>query len=403
MHLLLLTAGAYFYFNWQYFLIVKKLREMPCLRVWIVLVSFAVNYLFFVICSLLEFSLILNWFLFAFLLYSETLFYNKGSDQCALCSTLMGILYGLAVNIFCRSIVAILMDQPMQRFDNCISSVANLKGIPVCLGFLLAGVIMQLIGHHSIMKRLQLIKRHTRHHAFLLEIMGGLLLYLFLNLLLYSAPRDELILKLWSIKSCLFSIIGFYIAMRYTVRICELEDYREKNQRIEQKLQECQWEEGHLRRQAALDSLTGLFNRQFAEETLADMMENSTAFTVCFLDLDGLKTVNDLYGHEEGDRYILTAIEKIQHACRSGDILFRYGGDEFLALFAGMTAEAVEKRAEAINEELCALKADSSFSYLLSLSYGVVESVAFSDWKEMVREADRRMYEQKRCKQVARE
>ena len=64
-------------------------------------------------------------------------------------------------------------------------------------------------------ERLRLILSHPQHHAFLLEMMAGLFFYLFLNLLLYSTPLNDLLLKVWSIKSCLFSVIGFYIAVRY--------------------------------------------------------------------------------------------------------------------------------------------------------------------------------------------
>ena len=54
MILLLLTAAAYFYFHWQYFTLVKKLKEQPCRRIWLVFLGFAINYLFFILCSVLE-------------------------------------------------------------------------------------------------------------------------------------------------------------------------------------------------------------------------------------------------------------------------------------------------------------------------------------------------------------
>lgn len=401
--ILLLTAAAYYYFNWQYFLMAGKLRQMPVLRVWFVPISFAVNYLFFIFCSILEFPLIVNWFLFAFLLFFETLFYSKGAGRCALFSTLIGIIYGLAVNIFCRSIIAILLNQPLQCFDNRTSSVGNLKGIPVLLGFVLAGAIMQVFKRPAFIDRLRLILRFPRHHAFLLEMMAGLFFYLFLNLLLYSTPLNDLLLKVWSIKSCLFSVIGFYIAIRYTVRICELDDYREKNLRIEQELKEQKWEEEYLRRQAAIDSLTGLYDRQYAEETLSALMSQNTRFSLCFLDLDGLKNVNDQYGHEEGDRYILKAVREIHSVCRSSDSLFRYGGDEFLLLLADMGAEGAKVKAEAVNGRLHGLAEEGSFSYQLSFSYGVAESGEYSDCGAMIHAADHRMYEQKRQKCLARD
>ena len=130
------------------------------------------------------------------------------------------------------------------------------------------------------------------------------------------------------------------------------------------------------------------------------MTQQQTGFTLCFLDLDGLKNVNDRYGHEEGDRYIITVAEQIHRACRSGsDWVFRYGGDEFLVLFVGLPADRAVQRAEVINESLRSL---DGFAYPLSVSYGVIQSTQVPDWRELVQWADRAMYEQKRQKHAVR-
>lgn len=403
MLLLLLTAATYFYFNRQYFLLVRGLGKTPCMRGWFVFCSFILNYLFFFLCSIMEFPLIINWSLFAVFLFFQTLLYNKGDARSALFTTLTGIICGLAVNLLCRSIMAILIDQPLQSFDNHTTSVANLKGIPVCIGFLLAGAVMRFMGLPSLLKKFGEIIGHPKHQSFLLEMMAGLFFYLFLNLLLYSTPSNDLLLKVWSIKSCLFCVTGFYIAIRYTRRICELDDYREKNRSMELELEAKQREEEVLRRQAARDVLTGLYNRQFAEEAMTSMMARNEQFALCFLDLDGLKSVNDRFGHKEGDRYIVTAARQIRLACREDrDIMCRYGGDEFLILFADMGSGPAKKRAETINARLEALKSSGSFAYPLSFSYGVVESTVCSRWNDLIREADRIMYEQKQKKQMAR-
>lgn len=117
-------------------------------------------------------------------------------------------------------------------------------------------------------------------------------------------------------------------------------------------------------------------------------------------DLDGLKNVNDRYGHEEGDRYIITVAEQIHRACRSGsDWVFRYGGDEFLVLFSwAALADRVVQRAEVINESLRSL---DGFAYPLFVSYGVMMSTQVPDWRELVQWADRAMYEQKRQRRGA--
>lgn len=382
----------------------EKFSEMQSPRMLFALLGFIVNYSFFYLCSVLEFPLTVNWLLFAFLLFFETLLYNKGKKRCALFAALLGILYGLASNIFCRSIVAVVMDKPLQQFDNHVSSTANLKGIPVFLGFMLTGLIMHLLSGPVFSDRMRRILRHPWHQSFLLEMMTGLFFYMFLNLLLYSTPLNDVFLKVWSIKSCMFSIVGLYIAVRYTIRICDIEDYREKNRSIQQMLEERRREEEELRQQAAADPLTGLYNRQYADGKIDSMLKQKIPFTVCFLDMDGLKHVNDQFGHEEGDRYILTATDQIRRSCRCGkDLLCRYGGDEFLLLFEGLLAEKAEEKAEAINRNLDRMSRAGEFPYSMSLSYGAVESLSFSDGAAMIREADQKMYEQKRRKRRARD
>lgn len=389
----LLTASSYFYFHNRYFRLTKELRQEACLREWFILISFVVNYAFFFVCSIMESPLIANWFLFAFLLLFETVVYNRGEWRNALFVTFLGIINGLSVNIFCRSIIAIIINQPLRNFDNQISSAGNLKSIPIFWGFLLAGVVLHAFSRPILRKRLSLILSYPQHQTFLMGMMTGLFFYLFLNLLLYSTPNNSLLLKIWSIKSCLFSVVGFYIAIRYTKRICELSEYREKNRRINEELKVKQKEEENLRQEAIHDMLTGLFNRQYAEEKITSLMEKNVDFSLCFLDLDGLKNVNDQYGHLAGDRYIKAAVSQLCRACRDKeDLLFRYGGDEFLILFPGMAAKTAEERMEAVNEKLRSLTGEN---FPLSISYGVTESGSYTDWKELVQDADRKMYIQK--------
>ena len=399
----LLSAATYFYFSCQYFGLVCEQKRMPDPRVPFTVVCFVVNYLCFALFSHLELHLIANWLLFAVLLFVETLFYTGGDGRCALFSTLIGIILGLSINIFCRSAIAILIGQPLQAFDNNISAAGNLKWLPVALGFLLAGLAMRFFRRPAYLERLRLILRHPTHQTFLLEVMAGLFCYLFLNLLLYSTPLNDVLLKLWSIKSCLFCVVGFYIAARYTWRICELADYRDKTRLMERKLATCKKDEELLEQRAVCDALTGLYNRTYAQERLADVVARGAPFVLCFVDLDDLKGVNDRYGHSEGDRYLLTVAEKLRSSCRRDeDLLFRYGGDEFLALLSGLSAAAVEDRMEALNAALRAERDAGRFPYAPSVSYGAVDSHGFSDPASLIQAADARMYAQKQAKKKAR-
>lgn len=395
----LLTAAAYFYYNQNYFNFVRKQIQMPERRAGLTFLFFLMNYLIFMMFSSLEFHLITNWLCFAVLLFGESVIYSRGDRQCALFSTLTGIIHGLAINIFCRSAMAMITGESLQNFDNHIYSSQNLKAVPVFLGFVMAGAAMQLLSRPRFQEGLRLIMKYRRRQAFLLELLMGLFFYLFLNLFVYSTPINSLLLKGWSIKSSIFSIAGFFVGIWYTWRICVLTDYREKNLSMERELENHRLEEPQLLQKALRDPLTGLYNRQHALDVISEMLCKGPAFTICFADLDGLKEMNDQYGHEEGDRYIMTVTGQLQNACRSErDMLFRYGGDEFLLIFAGAEAAVVEKRMEVISRRLAEQGKKDGFPMPLSFSYGVVGSSRFSDAGRLIQAADQKMYRQKREK-----
>jgi len=94
------------------------------------------------------------------------------------------------------------------------------------------------------------------------------------------------------------------------------------------------------------DSMTGVFNRRFAYEILTKQIaiakrENSS-FVLCYVDIDNLKKINDIYGHTAGDTLISTIADSLKKTVRSSDYIFRVGGDEFLLLFPNAELRASE-------------------------------------------------------------
>ena len=122
-----------------------------------------------------------------------------------------------------------------------------------------------------------------------------------------------------------------------------------------------------------------------------------------FIDLDGLKAVNDTHGHTEGSRLIADAADAIRSVLRPSDLAARLGGDEFCLLLMGgdPTVELLESRlGDAVEQR----NATSSRPSRLSVSLGAATSRSGDrrSLDDLVQEADARMYEQKRAKHAER-
>ena len=107
-----------------------------------------------------------------------------------------------------------------------------------------------------------------------------------------------------------------------------------------------------LQRVAALDQLTGLYNRRFGMQRLQEefgrAQRTGDPVGVLMFDLDHFKSINDSYGHLTGDRVLRAVADCARSAVRQGDVLLRYGGEEFLVVLPGAGRDDVQEVAERI-------------------------------------------------------
>jgi diguanylate cyclase (GGDEF)-like protein/PAS domain S-box-containing protein len=142
------------------------------------------------------------------------------------------------------------------------------------------------------------------------------------------------------------------------------------------------------------DELTGLYNRRFIN-TEVKRLTNSRKLPISIIigDLDKLKTVNDNYGHSQGDKYLKKASEILKCTFRSEDIIARIGGDEFAVLLPETDAEMAEKICDRIRESFNQANENDEFPIPLSISLG--SSTMNCDDNDLVKyykEADKQMY-----------
>lgn len=152
------------------------------------------------------------------------------------------------------------------------------------------------------------------------------------------------------------------------------------------------------RRLAYTDALTGCPNRRFVDEFIEDAVEHArssnTPLAVAYIDIDNFKLLNDFVGHQRGDELLQAVANALRTAVEQPAEFGRFGGDEFVAIFPGMTAEEAQRRIEDVrravsridvrNGELVALPA--------RISCGVAEFRGEESPRDLIAEAEDRMY-----------
>lgn len=155
-----------------------------------------------------------------------------------------------------------------------------------------------------------------------------------------------------------------------------------------------------LENAAFRDMLTGAYNRRFGMKTLNEWMDRGEGFVIGFIDLDRLKYVNDVFGHAEGDKYILS-VSKLLEKFSIDRFVCRLGGDEFMVMAKDRTAEESEVTLESLRNELISQEYFSekgNISYSRSISYGVVSNEDKGlTVSELLSQADEKMYKYKRA------
>lgn len=157
------------------------------------------------------------------------------------------------------------------------------------------------------------------------------------------------------------------------------------------------------------DDLTGFSNRRgflaVAEHHVKLAYRTGKPFLIGFVDLDGMKQINDTFGHQEGNRALVDTAGVLMDSFRQSDLLARIGGDEFAVLIAEADENDIEVVLQRIHQKLSSFNANPDRLYDLSFSIGMVASDAtqHSDVEQLLSQADALMYQQKRSKKDSRE
>lgn len=204
-----------------------------------------------------------------------------------------------------------------------------------------------------------------------------------------SARGQELTEIYWTIELIGGVILSFVLAMGELIAM--LDEVRAELEGANESLNQAL--EG-LEVAAKLDPLTGLYNR-YAFYTLINEFNERGKMggSIAIIDLNGLKRINDTFGHHAGDRALLNVALRLQEVVRQSDYVFRWGGDEFVLLLFGMPPDAARDRLTHM-EPPAPLDLPDHEVIQLSVSWGVAPLEP--DVDASLRDADSQLYSQKR-------
>ncbi|CAA7625376.1 FOG: GGDEF domain [Candidatus Terasakiella magnetica] len=150
--------------------------------------------------------------------------------------------------------------------------------------------------------------------------------------------------------------------------------------------------------QSSHDGLTRAYNRRVGEEMLIQQFvtaaRSKTPLALAFVDLDNFKSINDRYGHEEGDNSLRGASAALRRVLRRGDILIRWGGEEFIAVMPNTDPAGAQIAVERLRAAGLGVRPDGK---PLTASIGIAERLTdgVEAWNTLVERADQRMYKAK--------
>jgi diguanylate cyclase len=152
---------------------------------------------------------------------------------------------------------------------------------------------------------------------------------------------------------------------------------------------------------ARTDALTGLANRRAAEERLEQETDRVARYirplALLLADVDGLKQVNDMHGHQAGDQVLRELAARLSKVVRASDLLARWGGDEFVVICPETDAAAAEQVAGKLVREARAPIDAGDVVVTCGLSVGWATAIAEADARRLVRAADKALYRSKRA------
>lgn len=276
---------------------------------------------------------------------------------------------------------------------------SGLYPFSVFLTLLVVLVLLEVFQKLIDRQMIQLLLKNSNQLYFVTTSLMLIDVYLLVLSVSYNSQAYFGLTAVFLLSTALLLFGAFFTSFLHAVRMSIMVEYEIKSRKLEKQLRESLASNKELWGFAFTDALTEVHNRRFALEALNRSLGERQPFCICYFDLDHLKYVNDTFGHNQGDQYILDVVRTLSAVFQKTDLLCRLGGDEFMILLPHTAYQNAEALAQTAYQKIKNLNG----AFRPSISYGIVEVQASSQLSasEILQLADERMYAFKQAHKAA--
>ncbi len=193
------------------------------------------------------------------------------------------------------------------------------------------------------------------------------------------------------VATFVFSVLTFYLTFIFTLNFSYMTLDKRKSDYVQNKYAQILEKKHEAITKLQQDSLTGVYNKSYLFEVMNEI-NGEIPFGVVYVDINGLKYVNDTFGHEVGDELIISITNSIMKTLREGDIVARVGGDELVIILPDASEESVLNITDRMENEITLLAKQKNFPLSASMGSTYVSlAQPLRSRAEILHEADERM------------
>ncbi len=287
----------------------------------------------------------------------------------------------------------ILQCTVIELFDN--QSTYSQSWLMTCIVLTIVLLIVKKKISFSDLKRVSCARTYTK---FLIIITLAILALLTLEAYFILRAEDIKYAAIITVATIIFTTSIFYFFFLYSIHFINMHIYKRKNDEIADSHAQLLIEKQRIEQEITRDSLTSLYTKKFAYEVLQTLsIKKDSQYAVLFIDLNGLKKVNDTYGHEVGDKYICEVAKLITSEIREEDIAARIGGDELLVIMNAADENEVKTIVNRIQDKVKIQNSKEKYVFAISIGAVCVDNkVEMKNFDTILAIADEDMRQKKR-------